>query len=182
MSHNGVFYPRMSKKPPFTVEAPGYEHIDGETVPRRNVSHGEKLLARPDDTIYTVFDIVERAAQRFGNARCMGSRDLIKVHCETRKAKKMVNGREQEVDKQWTYFELSEYRYMSFSDYEKLILQVGAGLRKLGLQKGDKIHLYAATRYVNPPKRPLVATHAKDLKAHIGWRLCTALPHSRCLS
>jgi long-chain acyl-CoA synthetase len=52
----------------------------------------------------------------------------------------------QEVDKQWTYFELSGYSYLTFKEYETLVLQMGAGLRKLGLVKDDRIHLFASTR------------------------------------
>src|SRR2546430_9486683 len=29
-------YPKMTRKPPFSVEAPGYEKVKGETIPRRN--------------------------------------------------------------------------------------------------------------------------------------------------
>jgi long-chain acyl-CoA synthetase len=59
--------------------------------------------------------------------------------------KKIVDGEEREVEKKWTYFELGPYDYISFHDYEKLILQVGAGYRKLGLTKEDRIHIFAAT-------------------------------------
>lgn len=45
----------------------------------------------------------------------------------------------------WTFFELSGYEYLTFSEYEKLMLSVGSGLRKLGLNKGDRIHIFAAT-------------------------------------
>jgi long-chain acyl-CoA synthetase len=152
----------MSKKPPFTIESPRCEPVEGETIPRRNINYAKKLQTQPDETIQTVFDIVKRSAQKFGNARCMGSRDLIKIHNETKRLKRIVDGREQEVDKEWTYFELSGYRYLSFSDFEMLILQVGAGLRKLGLEKGDRVHLYAATRYGSPPSHPVVGADAGD--------------------
>ncbi|PGG99818.1 long-chain acyl-CoA synthetase [Blastomyces parvus] len=136
---------RMPQKPPFTVDAPGYEPVEGETIPRRNINYKDQLLARPEDSINTVYDIVKRGAAKFGNAKCMGSRELLQVHKETKKVKKMVDGQEQEVDKEWSYFELSGYNFISFNEYEKLTLQIGAGLRKLGLAKGDRLHLYAAT-------------------------------------
>ena len=56
-----------------------------------------------------------------------------------------MDGKEEEGEKKWTYFELSEYSYMSYVEYEKLCLQLGSGLRKIGLGKGDKIHLFCAT-------------------------------------
>ncbi|PGH36406.1 long-chain acyl-CoA synthetase [[Emmonsia] crescens] len=136
---------RSAQKLPFTVDAPGYEAVEGETIPRRNIHYKDQLLARPEDSINTVYDIVKRGAAKFGNAKCMGSRELLQVHKETKKVKKMVNGEEQEIDKDWSYYELSGYNFMSFYEYEKLTLQIGAGLRKLGFVKGDRLHLYAGT-------------------------------------
>ena len=139
-------YPKMTKKPPFSVEAPGYEKVEGETIPRRNPAAKDKLIARPSDEVATVFDNLKRAAEKYGNAKALGTRKLIKTHVENKKVKKMVDGKETEVDKKWTYFEMSEYSYMSFIEYEKLALSCGCGLRSLGLVKDDKLHLYGATR------------------------------------
>lgn len=85
------------------------------------------------------------SSEKYGNAKALGTRKLIKTHQETKKVKKIVDGQETEIDKKWTYFELSGYEYLSFHDYEKLILQIGAGYRKLGLEKGDRVHIFAAT-------------------------------------
>lgn len=69
----------------------------------------------------------------------------MKVHSETKKIKRMVDGQEREEEKKWSYFELSGYNYMSFIEYEKLALQAGAGLRHLGMEAGDRLHIFAAT-------------------------------------
>jgi long-chain acyl-CoA synthetase len=145
-SQRQVMYPKMTKKPPFSVEAPGYEKVEGETIPRRNPVAKDKLITRPSDEVATVFDNLKRAAEKFGNAKALGTRKLIKTHVENRKVKKIVEGRETEVDKKWTYYEMSGYTYMSFVEYEKLALSCGSGLRSLGMAKDDKIHLYGATR------------------------------------
>lgn len=138
---------RMTNKPPFTVEVPGSSPVPGETIPRRSIRSPEKLLVSPDeDNIATVFDIVRSSAKRYGDRKAVGSRKLIKKHNETKKVKKMVDGKIQEVDKMWTYFELSGYSYLSFKEYETLVLQLGAGLRKLGLKAQDRVHLFASTR------------------------------------
>lgn len=137
--------PRMVKKGPFSVEAPGYERVPGETIPRRHPAAKNGLILRPSEDVTTTFDNVRRSARLFGNSKAVGSRKLIKTHVENKKVKKVVDGTEQEVDKQWTYFEMSGYTYMTFLEYEKLCLQLGCGLRKLGLAKDGKIHLYGAT-------------------------------------
>ena len=139
--------PRMSQSGPFTVEASGYKPVKGETIPRRHPGSKDKLVTTPSEDITTIFDILKRSADKFGNAKALGSRKLIKTHHETKKVKKTIEGRTEEVDKNWSFFELSGYSYISFSEYEKLVLQVGAGLRKLGLVKDDRLQLFAATRY-----------------------------------
>ncbi|KAK5189904.1 long-chain fatty acid-CoA ligase [Exophiala xenobiotica] len=142
---DGYVQPQLVKKPPYSVEATGYEKKQGETIPRRNPLAKDALIVRPSDDVKTVYDNLRRAAAKFGNAKAIGTRKIIKTHVENKKVKKMVDGQEQEVEKKWTFFELSGYTYMSFVEYEKLALDLGSGLRHLGLKKDDKMHLYGAT-------------------------------------
>lgn len=137
--------PRMSAKPPFTVEVPGQQPVEGETPVRRHPAAVHELPTKPEENISTVYDLVRVSAAKYGNAKCMGSRKLVRTHQETKKVKKMVDGEEREVDKNWTYFELSGYEYLTFNEYETLTLQLGAGLRKLGLEATDRVHIFAAT-------------------------------------
>lgn len=143
------FQPYMHENGQFTVEVPGVEKKDGETIPRRHPAAKNGLITTPDPDVRTVYDLVRRGGRLFGNAKALGWRKTIKTHTETKMVKKTVDGQTKEVEKKWTYFELSEYSYMSFSQYEKLVEQLSSGLRKVGLQKGDRLHLYAGTRYVN---------------------------------
>ena len=136
----------MSQRGPFTVEASGYEPVKGETIPRRHPVSKDKLQTTPSEGVRTIFDILKYSADKFGNAKAIGSREVIKTHVESKKVKKTVDGQTQEVDKKWTYFELSGYSYISFLEYQQLALQIGAGLRELGMEKGDRLHIFATTR------------------------------------
>ncbi|KAL8821043.1 MAG: hypothetical protein Q9223_000843 [Gallowayella weberi] len=142
---NQALYPRISAKGPFTVEASGYEPAKGETIPRRHPISKDSLRTTPSDDVKTIFDILKRSADKYGNANALGSRRNLKTHVENKKITKIVDGQPQELDKKWTYFELSEYSYITFTEYERLALDIGAGLRQLGLVKGDRLHLYAGT-------------------------------------
>lgn len=144
-----VFYPRILKKGPFTVEAAGYEPVEGETIPRRHPSAKDELLKTPHPDIATTYDNLRWSAKTYGNSKAVGSRKLIKTHVENKKVKRLVDGVEQEVDKEWTYFELSGYNYLTFAEYEQQALQLGAGLRKLGHEKGSRLHLFSSTRSVD---------------------------------
>ena len=135
----------MHKKPPFTAEVADVQPVKGETIPRRHIKYPQ-LLTTPEAGIATLYDILKRAETKFGDAKAIGSRKLIKTHHEVKKVKKVVDGKVQEVDKKWTYFEMSGYSYLSFKEFRTLTLQLGAGLRKLGLVEQDRVHLFAATR------------------------------------
>lgn len=135
----------MVQKPPFTVEDPNAKPVKGETIPRRHPKAKNGLLTRPADDVSTVFELLKRSAEKHHNEPAVGSRKLIKVHKEMKKVPKMVDGEMQEVEKEWQYFELSGYTFITHGEYETLIRQLGSGLRKLGLQRGDKLHLFAAT-------------------------------------
>lgn len=136
----------MVKKGPFSVDVPGCQPVEGETIPRRHPEAKDGLILRPSEDVATTFDNIRRSARLFGNSKAVASRKLLKTHTENKKVKKVVDGVEKEVDKQWSYFEMSGYTYKSFLEYEQLCLELGSGLRKLGLEKDSKIHLYGATR------------------------------------
>ncbi|KAI1434455.1 hypothetical protein GGR50DRAFT_662544 [Xylaria sp. CBS 124048] len=137
--------PRASARGPYSIESPGAPEIKGETKPRRHPLTKDGLITKPADNISTAYELLRVSVAKYGNARCMGSRRLIRTHQETKKVKKIVDGKEQEVDKAWTYFELSPYEYLSFNEYEALVLNIGSGLRKLGMTRGDRVHIFAAT-------------------------------------
>ncbi|KAF4614352.1 hypothetical protein G7Y89_g15385 [Cudoniella acicularis] len=137
--------PGCYKKPPFSVEAPGYKPVEGETIPRRNPSCAQGLKAKPEEGVNTVFDVLLRASEKFENLRAIGTRKHIKTHNEIKKTVKIVDGKEVEVSKNWTYFELGEFEYLTYGQYVTRALQIGAGYRQLGLTKEDRLHVFAST-------------------------------------
>ena len=130
---------------PVTVEAPGVQKVDGETIPRRNAKAKDGLHLTPNDDIKTLYDVLRYSSAKFGNAKAVGSRKIVQMHEETKKIKKMIDGKQQEVDKKWQYFELSPYEFKSFVEFEQLCLQVGAAMKHLGFAAQDRIHLFGAT-------------------------------------
>lgn len=133
------------KPGPYTVEASGATKVDGESIPRRTLLAKDGLKTVPEQGVETVYDILRHSAQKYGNAKALGSRKLLRTHDEVKKVKKIVDGKATTVDKKWTYFEMSDYHFVSFTDYEQLALQCGAALRKLGMKKDDRLHLFAST-------------------------------------
>lgn len=141
----GIMPLNMVQKPPFTVEDPNAKPVEGETIPRRHPKAKNGLLTRPADDVSTVFELLKRSAENHPDEPAVGSRKLIKIHKEMKKVPKMVDGEVQEVEKEWQYFELSGYSFITHGEYETLTRQLGSGMRKLGLQPHDKLHLFAST-------------------------------------
>ncbi|KAK6533883.1 long-chain fatty acid-CoA ligase [Arthrobotrys megalospora] len=138
-------YPVMSAKPPFSVEVPGATKVEGEGIPRRHPAAKDGIWERPSDDVHTVWDIVVRSAEKYGDIRCVGWRKLIQMHKETKMIKKVVDGKETEVPKEWSYFEKSPFEFITYSQYHDLCKDLASGLVSLGLQRGDRIQIYAAT-------------------------------------
>jgi hypothetical protein len=97
--------------------------------------------------VLTVFDLITNAVEQWGNKECLGTRHLVKQHKEQKQVTKLINGVEQQVNKTWVYSELSSFQYRSYQDLGMESVAVGAGLRNLGLEPGDKVGLYAETSY-----------------------------------
>jgi long-chain acyl-CoA synthetase len=137
--------PKCVKKAPFTVEVPGVQKKDGETIPRRNHRTKDALVSTPAPGVNTIWDIVSSSSKKYGNAKATGKRKLVQMHEESKMIKKTVDGVEQEVEKKWQYYELSPYEFNSFTEHEACARNVGCGFRALGMEAGDRVHLYAAT-------------------------------------
>jgi long-chain acyl-CoA synthetase len=145
--HTAVPLPKIYTPGLCTVEASGFSPVAGETIPRRNAKTASALVTSPDPSVIkTMPDILKYASAKYGNAKALGSRKLIKTHNEVKKIKKMVDGKETEVEKKWTFFELGPYEYKSFAEVEQIVLELGSGLRKLGMKAGEKVHMFAATQ------------------------------------
>lgn len=133
------------KPGPYTADASGATKVDGESIPRRTLTALDALKTSPGDGVETVYDILRHSANKYGDAKALGSRKLLKTHNEVKQVKTTVDGKEQMVDKKWTYYEMSGYSYMTFREYERMALQCGAGLRSLGMKENDRLHIFAAT-------------------------------------
>jgi long-chain acyl-CoA synthetase len=133
------------QKEPYTIEAPGYSPVENETIPRRHPKAKDGLLEQPAPGVYTIFDLLKRSTEKWGDEPAIGSRKLIKIHKEKKKTQKVIDGKTTEVEKEWSYFELSDYTYLTYKEYFQQVLQVGAGLRKLGLSPEDRLHIFATT-------------------------------------
>ncbi|KAL6942180.1 long-chain-fatty-acid--CoA ligase 1 [Hanseniaspora vineae] len=127
---------------------------ENETAPRVNYhiynKHNGEIIDRPAGfKSSTVYEFAVEAFNRSKNKNVIGWRELIDIHEETKKLKKIVNGEEVEVPKTWQYFEMGDYQYQTGDEVMKIINNYGKGLVQMGLKQGgeEKMHIFAATSH-----------------------------------
>ncbi|SCU94639.1 LANO_0E07470g1_1 [Lachancea nothofagi CBS 11611] len=131
----------------YTVEV-GKAANEHETAPRRNYKAKDGAVSRPlHSKATTVYDYMLECVKRGGKRNAMGWRNIVEVHEEKKQVTKKIDGKEQQVDKTWLYYELSPYQYSSYNELEEIMHQYGRGLVAMGLkpENVDRLHIFAAT-------------------------------------
>jgi long-chain acyl-CoA synthetase len=114
----------------------------------------------------TVYDVIQRCNRVFPDQPALGTRDTLHIHEEETEVKKTIKGKESTEKKkvcsfppyevgvvplrrnaaeQWKYFELSDYKYMSYKELAEVVQHVASGLAAAGISKGDYLNLYSQT-------------------------------------
>lgn len=149
--------------PPSTIPKPGSvevgpEKVEGETRTRRSVLSPDKFITQPWEGIDTVYDVLMYTARTHGTKDAYGYREVVDIHEEEKEVKKVVGGKESTEKKTWKYFQLSDYKYLSFQQVKDAAVEIAGGLLELGVQKTDVVNVYSATKYVLPC--PLSVLHS----------------------
>jgi long-chain acyl-CoA synthetase len=118
----------------------------GEGPARRLAINRDKLLTQPREGVETVRDVLEYAARTFGENKAVGWRDIVDVHEERKEVKKVVDGKETVQVKTWKYFELSDYKYLSYVEMEAQVTKLACALLDLGFTPEHVFNIYAQTR------------------------------------
>ena len=120
----------------------------GEGPIRRCAISKDKLVTQPLEGIDTVADIISYSARTHGNRNALGWRDTIRIVEEEKEVTKIIDGKEVAEKKLWKYFELSDYKFLSYVDLKEAVSEVSRALIDLGITKDDVFNVYAQTRYV----------------------------------
>ncbi|KAJ7224544.1 long-chain-fatty-acid-CoA-ligase [Mycena pura] len=118
---------------------------DNEGPTRRLAITADRLITQPFEGIDTVYDILEYVAKTHGGRDALGSRDVVDVIEETKDVKKMVDGKEVTEKKKWKYFQLSDYKFITYVQLREQVSEIARGLVDLGITSDDVFNIYAAT-------------------------------------
>ncbi|KAF8154265.1 long-chain-fatty-acid-CoA-ligase [Crassisporium funariophilum] len=117
----------------------------GEGPTRRSTLSKNGLVTQPFEGIDTVADVVAYAARTHGNRKALGYRDVVRIVEEEKEVKKVVDGKEITEKKVWKYFELSDYKYITYIELKEAVSEVARALLHLGVTKDDVFNIYAQT-------------------------------------
>lgn len=126
------------------------EARSGETAPRRRTAQKAAAVTVPVGYKGTnLREYIEESVALHGKRKCMGWRELVDIHVEKKKIKKTIDGEEQEVEKEWTFYEYSPYQYQTYAEVLDTVKLYAHGLVKIGLRpdQQDKLHIFAATSH-----------------------------------
>jgi hypothetical protein len=121
----------------------------GESRVRRLEKTQDRLVTGPMEGIDTVHDVLLYASRTHGTHNAFGYRDIIDTIEEQKEVVKTVGGKEVRETKTWKYFQLSDYKYISYLEFKSAVSEVSRGLLKLEVEKGDVFNIYAQTRLVS---------------------------------
>ncbi|KAK0216304.1 long-chain-fatty-acid-CoA-ligase [Armillaria fumosa] len=141
--------------PPMQTLKPGYfgkgsvevtpPQAPGEGGVRRLAIASAKLVTQPFEGLDVLPDILDYSARTYGSRNAFGWRDVIDVIEEEKDVKKMVDGKEVHEKKKWKYFQLSDYKYISYLENKEMVSELGRGLVDLGVKQGDIFNIYSGT-------------------------------------
>ena len=132
---------------------------------RRYFRSKDGLVTQPFEGINTVFDVISYSARTHGNRNALGWRDVVGIVEEEKEVKKVVDGKEIVEKKKWKYFELSDYKYITFIELKEAVSEVARALISLGITKDDVFNVYAQTRYESAQLLPCnsIDTHTAQI-------------------
>ena len=121
--------------------------VEGETRVRRSHLSPDKLIDSPKEDVKTLYDVLQHSVKKHGGSKnALGYRKIEKIIEEEKEVTKVIGGVEKKELKTWKYFQLSPYNWLTYDDVDQEIRTIGSGLVKLGLNKGSKLTIFAATR------------------------------------
>ncbi|KZP04981.1 acetyl-CoA synthetase-like protein [Athelia psychrophila] len=136
----------MSKVKPNAYFGVGSVEVDskGEKCRRLAITK-DSLITQPQEGLETTTDLVDFAARTHGAKNAFGWREITQVHREEKDVKKIMGGEEKTEKKQWQYFELSDYKYISFVEVQTRVSELARGLVTCGITSDNIFNMYAST-------------------------------------
>ncbi|GAA5879725.1 hypothetical protein JCM1840_006838 [Sporobolomyces johnsonii] len=117
----------------------------GQTRARRYAPTADQLATTPEPGVEVVADLLAHSAKTRPDLPAVGWRDIIRMHEEEKDVKKMVGGKETIEKKKWQYYELSDYKYLTYKEMADVVKDAASALRETGHGTDTIFNIYAST-------------------------------------
>ncbi|KAG0660768.1 long-chain fatty acid-CoA ligase [Rhodotorula mucilaginosa] len=128
-----------------TVEIGDEQLPPGQGRPRRYYMAKDGLVDSPGPGIRVIPDMLDHSVKVRPDAPAVGWRDTINIHKEYKDVKKVIDGQETTEKKEWTYYELTDYRYLSYAELGQLVADLASALVETGHSRDTVFNIYAQT-------------------------------------
>ncbi|KAJ1910775.1 long-chain fatty acid-CoA ligase [Mycoemilia scoparia] len=125
--------------------------VDKDQRIRRSTFSTKKLVdsaffaSSSSEQVQTLYGVLEHSAKILGSKQAFGQRDLIDTIVEEKEITKTVNNEQVKETKKWSYFKLSPYKWLTYTQALEFANSLGSGFRNLGLEKGSRVLICAPT-------------------------------------
>jgi long-chain acyl-CoA synthetase len=120
----------------WSVEVHSEPTTPGHGIPRRSWRSLEMVESLAPN-ISTLYELFNESVKKYRELPCFGQRKVRRVIEE----EKEVNGEK----KKWQYFELTPYNWYTYREVQSRVIDVGAGLRELGLEPHSNLAIFLDT-------------------------------------
>ncbi|KAJ2082273.1 long-chain fatty acid-CoA ligase [Coemansia sp. RSA 988] len=116
-----------------------------ETPTRRFHTSTEQIIDRANPDITNIYAALLHGQKTRPDAPVLGKRDVLGTVTEEKQVEHKVNGKMEKVTKQWSFFKLSEYKWMTYGQAVDYTTNLGAGFRSMGVKPKGRVLIYAPT-------------------------------------
>lgn len=112
---------------------------------RRSFLSPNAFLERPEEGVSTMVDLLDAARRRYGPKPMIGTREIVREHKDHKVIHKKVGDSEVEETKTWTFYELSDYSFITLNEFCEVVQKFSSGLQALGLTSEMRFNIFAST-------------------------------------
>jgi long-chain acyl-CoA synthetase len=109
--------------------------------------HDKDLLKSPVLNIQSIYDILLYGVEKFPSKQLFGSRKVLDIIKEEKSITKIANGQKTIQKKTWSFFKLSKYEWLTYTEVLDSVSNIGSGLIEIGLKSNDKVSIFHSTRF-----------------------------------
>ncbi|PWA00690.1 hypothetical protein BB558_000134 [Smittium angustum] len=116
-----------------------------EDAIRRSVLAGINLTEKTKSGSETIFDLFEKASKKYDTKNLFGKRETLQEIIKLKEITKIIDGKPAKKEKEWKYYKLGPYKWMTFMESFEQVCILGSGLANLKLSKGDRVMIFSHT-------------------------------------